>query len=83
MCLRCVSRQLSYCVQPFIDHLSPSHAYTYSFEPNPSWSSFYAYGPEIKEYFQNFAKKYDLMPHVKLNARVLGAVWQEDRGICE
>lgn len=62
---------------------SPAHAYTYSFEPNPNWSSFYAYGPEINEYFQNFARKYDLMPFVKLNARVLKAVWQEDRGICE
>ncbi|KIX04808.1 uncharacterized protein Z518_05679 [Rhinocladiella mackenziei CBS 650.93] len=26
----------------------PAHVYTYSFEPNPSWSSFYTSAPEIK-----------------------------------
>lgn len=27
----------------------PAHAYTYSFEPNPNWSSFYAAAPEIRK----------------------------------
>lgn len=58
----------------------PAHAYTYTFEPNPDWSTFYAYGPEIKQYFQNFAKKYELAPYVKLNSRVLSATWNEDSG---
>lgn len=62
---------------------SPAHAYTYSFEPNPNWSSFYAYAPEIKQYFLDFAAKYDLLPFVKLNSKVLSAVWQEEKGICE
>jgi hypothetical protein len=61
----------------------PAHAYTYSFEPNPNWSSFYAYAPEIRQYFQDFADKYDLMPFVKLNSKVLSATWQEDKGICQ
>ena len=30
----------------------PSHAYTYSFAPNPDWSSFFAPGSEIKAYFE-------------------------------
>ncbi|ORY17468.1 hypothetical protein BCR34DRAFT_621904 [Clohesyomyces aquaticus] len=58
----------------------PAHAYTYSFEPNPNWTSFYAYAPEIRQYFDNFAKKYDLMPHVKLNSRVRSATWVEADG---
>lgn len=58
----------------------PAHAYTYSFEPNPNWSTFYAYAPEIRQYFENFAQKYDLMPHVKLNSKVLSATWLEDEG---
>ncbi len=29
----------------------PAHMYTYSFEPNPNWSRFFARGPEIKDYF--------------------------------
>ena len=59
----------------------PSHAYTYSWEPNPNWSSFYAYGPEIKQYFQDFDEKYALMKYVQLDSRVLKAVWNEDKGI--
>lgn len=38
----------------------PSHAYTYSFEPNPDWSSFFAPGPEIYNYFKGVFKKYHL-----------------------
>lgn len=57
--------------------------YTYAFEPNPNWSTFYAYAPEIKEYFENFAKKYELDPYVTLNSRVLSATWIEDKGIYE
>ncbi len=61
----------------------PAHAYTFSWEPNPNWSSFYAYGPEIKRYFQDFAEKYGLMKYVQLKSRVLKAVWNEDEGIWE
>lgn len=62
---------------------SPAHAYTFSFEPNPDWSSFYAYGPEIKGYMQGFAQKYDLSPFISLNSKVLKAEWKEEKGICE
>ncbi|OCK82817.1 cyclohexanone monooxygenase [Lepidopterella palustris CBS 459.81] len=61
----------------------PAHVYTYSFEPNPNWSSFYAYSPEIRQYFEDFAAKYDLMPYVRLNSKVLSATWVEERGIYE
>lgn len=61
----------------------PAHAYTYAFEPNPDWSTFYAYAPEIRKYFENFAKKYELMPYVELNSRVISATWIEEKGIYE
>jgi cation diffusion facilitator CzcD-associated flavoprotein CzcO len=57
--------------------------YTYAFEPNPDWSTFYAYAPEIKQYFENFANKYELDPYVKLNSKVLSAIWVEEKGIYE
>lgn len=60
----------------------PAHAYTFAFEPNPDWSTFYAYGPEIKKYMQGFGDKYDLSPFIKLNSKVLKAVWKEEQGIC-
>jgi cation diffusion facilitator CzcD-associated flavoprotein CzcO len=62
---------------------SPAHNYTFPFEPNPNWSSFYAYAPEIKQYFVDFANKYDLMPYVQLNTKVVSAVWDEEKGTCE
>ena len=61
----------------------PAHAYTFSFAPNPDWSSFYAYGPEIKKYMQDFAQKYDLLPYISLNSKVLKAQWIEEKGICK
>jgi cation diffusion facilitator CzcD-associated flavoprotein CzcO len=63
--------------------LRPAHAYTYGFEPNPDWSSFYASGPEIRGYFENFAAKYELMRFIRLNSKVLTATWHEDEGICK
>ncbi|OAP58396.1 hypothetical protein AYL99_07486 [Fonsecaea erecta] len=50
-----------------------AHTYTFSFEPNPEWSSFYAYSPEIQDYMMRFYEKYELAPFVKLNTEVVGA----------
>ncbi|KAJ5951521.1 uncharacterized protein N7479_009934 [Penicillium vulpinum] len=61
----------------------PAHAYTYPFEPNPDWSSFYATGPEIRRYFESFAEKYNLHPYIKTNSRILSATWVEEKGIYE
>lgn len=60
---------------------SPAHVYTYSFEPNPNWSTFYAYSPEIREYFVNFANKHNLMPNVRLNSRITSVIWDDQKGI--
>lgn len=36
----------------------PAPMYTYSFDPNPNWSHYFAYGSEIQEYFEGFAKRH-------------------------
>ncbi|KAE9965383.1 hypothetical protein BLS_007682 [Venturia inaequalis] len=61
----------------------PAHTYTYPFEPKPDFSSFYAYAPEIRQYFEDFAKKYDLHKYVKVNSKVTSAVWKEEEGVYE
>ena len=33
------------------------------------------------QYFENFAKKYDLLPYIKLNSKVTSATWDEAKGI--
>ncbi len=48
----------------------PAHLYTYSFEPNPDWSSTFAPGPEIQAYFERVADKFGVTPRIRLNAEV-------------
>ncbi|KAL2436581.1 FAD-binding monooxygenase tazF [Exophiala dermatitidis] len=61
----------------------PAHVYTYSFEPNPDWSAFYASAPEIRQYFERFAEKYDLYPYIRTKTRVLSSTWVEEKGVYE
>lgn len=59
----------------------PSHAYTYSFEPNPEWSNFFAYGPEIHEYFKKVYFKYGVDKHTHLNEGVTSCVYQNGKWV--
>lgn len=56
----------------------PAHTYTWSFEPNPSWSSVYASSVEIYEYFKSFSAKYNLDKYCKFNHEVSGAKWNAE-----
>jgi cation diffusion facilitator CzcD-associated flavoprotein CzcO len=58
----------------------PSHLYSYSFEPNPSWSRAYGGQPEILAYLEHCATKYGLRPHLQCNAKVVAARFDETRG---
>ncbi|XID74253.1 flavin-containing monooxygenase [Alkanindiges sp. WGS2144] len=55
----------------------PSSLYSYSFEPNPAWSRVFAGQAEIKQYLQNTAEKYDVMPHVRLQHEMQTARWSD------
>lgn len=55
----------------------PAHVYTFPFEPNPSWSSFYAGGDEIWRYIKDTSDKYALQERVQLNSRVIESIWDE------
>ncbi|KAH0591669.1 hypothetical protein MHUMG1_10600 [Metarhizium humberi] len=56
----------------------PAHIYTFPFEPNPDWSSFYANGSEIWQYIKRTAEKYALHEPIQFNSKVISAVWDED-----
>ncbi|KAF9869370.1 monooxygenase [Colletotrichum karsti] len=58
----------------------PSHNYTWSFEPKLEWSAVYPPAPEIREYFENFARKYSLFQYIKLQHQVVGAYWNPKDG---
>lgn len=36
----------------------PAHDYNFSWDPKWDWSQFFASGPEIQQYFENFAKRH-------------------------
>lgn len=55
--------------------------YTFSFDPKTDWSHFYAYGPEILKYFEEFADRYNSHRYIKLNTKVLEGRWNDERGI--
>jgi cation diffusion facilitator CzcD-associated flavoprotein CzcO len=55
-----------------------SVTYSYSFEPNPYWSRFFAPGAELKRYAEHVADKYGLRRHMRFGASVEGARWDED-----
>lgn len=57
----------------------PSALYSYSFEPNPTWSRVFAGQAEIKQYLQNTAQKYQVLPHVHFNHEALAATWSDTK----
>jgi cation diffusion facilitator CzcD-associated flavoprotein CzcO len=59
----------------------PSHLYTFSFDPNPDWSYYFAQGDEIQRYFEGFADRYGSRKYMKLNTKVVKARWDEDDSI--
>jgi cation diffusion facilitator CzcD-associated flavoprotein CzcO len=57
-----------------------SHLYSFSFEPNPGWSRMFAEQREIRAYLERCADKYDLHPHLRFNAEVTDARYDEELG---
>jgi cation diffusion facilitator CzcD-associated flavoprotein CzcO len=56
----------------------PSHAYTYSFEPNPDWSSHFPSGAEIYQYFEKVIHKYKVAQYIRYNEAALHSHYEED-----
>jgi cation diffusion facilitator CzcD-associated flavoprotein CzcO len=55
----------------------PSHLYSFSFEPNPSWTRAFSPQPEILDYLRRCAKKYGIEPHIRFHAEVDRAVFDD------
>jgi cation diffusion facilitator CzcD-associated flavoprotein CzcO len=56
----------------------PTTTYSYFFEPNPNWSRLFTPGPELKQYADDVADKYDVRRHIRYNTSVEGARWDDD-----
>jgi cation diffusion facilitator CzcD-associated flavoprotein CzcO len=58
----------------------PSHLYSFSFAPNPSWSSTFSPQPEILDYLRDVARRFGVMPHVRFQTELQSAEWDEAEG---
>jgi cation diffusion facilitator CzcD-associated flavoprotein CzcO len=57
----------------------PSCYYSYSFEPNPDWSRYYAPGAEIQSYLERVADRYGLRGHIRFHTEVERARFERGR----
>ena len=56
----------------------PSHLYSFSFAPNPNWSSTFSPQPEILDYLKETANSHGVLPHVSFNTELEAAAWDRD-----
>jgi cation diffusion facilitator CzcD-associated flavoprotein CzcO len=56
----------------------PSHLYSFSFAPNPRWSSTFSPQPEILDYLRDVAGRFGVMPHVRFHTELQSAAWDEE-----
>lgn len=57
----------------------PSHAYTYSFEPNPDWSHHFPPGKEIYAYFHKVFYKYGINFSTHFNETVTSCAFSDEQ----
>jgi cation diffusion facilitator CzcD-associated flavoprotein CzcO len=57
-----------------------SHLYSFSFEPNPSWSRMFPTQPEIRAYLNKVADKYGLRPHLRFGKEIKELRFDEAAG---
>jgi cation diffusion facilitator CzcD-associated flavoprotein CzcO len=57
----------------------PSRFYSYSFAPNPGWTRHFAPGREIQRYFSRAVDELGLREHIRFDAEVVRARWEEGR----
>ena len=55
----------------------PVALYQFSFAPNPGWSHLFPRAAEIQAYSESLADMFQLRPHLRLNAEITKAVWDE------
>jgi cyclohexanone monooxygenase len=57
-----------------------SHLYSYSFDLNPHWTRLWSGQPEILEYFERCALRYNLGPNLRLNTEIRSVHWSPEIG---
>jgi cation diffusion facilitator CzcD-associated flavoprotein CzcO len=61
----------------------PAIFYSFSFAPNPKWTSFYPPGPEIYNYVQDVCDRFNLTDKIGLNTDIRKCRWLKDEEVWE
>jgi cyclohexanone monooxygenase len=56
----------------------PTHAYSFSFAPNPNWSRVFAPQQEIEDYLLGVVERFGLRERIALNTEVLESAWDDE-----
>ncbi|KAI8147577.1 hypothetical protein BJV82DRAFT_710071 [Fennellomyces sp. T-0311] len=57
----------------------PSHLYSFSFEPNASWTQHFSKQTEIQKYLSKVAKKHNLYEKIHFESEMVRAEWIEEK----
>jgi 4-hydroxyacetophenone monooxygenase len=57
---------------------TPSHLYSYSFDPSPSWSRYYAKQPEILTYLQGVVRRHGIESDIRFGVEVIRATYDSE-----
>ena len=58
----------------------PSHLYSFSFAPNPTWTRSFSPQAEIQQYLRDVADRYGVRPKIRFRHAVADARWDEEAG---
>ncbi|KAF4547823.1 Pyridine nucleotide-disulfide oxidoreductase-like protein 14 [Elsinoe fawcettii] len=58
-----------------------AHVYQSTFAPRTQWTEKFAQGQEIREYWQELARRYDVYKLVKLQRKVVGLDWDNSSSV--
>jgi cation diffusion facilitator CzcD-associated flavoprotein CzcO len=59
----------------------PSHLYSFSFAPNPNWSSTFSPQPEILAYLKDCAERFGVRPQIRFDTELESATWDDEDGL--
>jgi cation diffusion facilitator CzcD-associated flavoprotein CzcO len=55
----------------------PSHLYSFSFAPNPTWTRSFSAQAEIHAYLRDCVDRFGIRPHLRFHTEVLAARWDD------
>ena len=57
----------------------PSNLYSFSFAPKSDWTTAYPLREQIQDYLHDCARRFGVLPHIRLDCELLRASWDDER----